>query len=170
MLTCSFLAATFLTAEAANRDDTALVEACRRRALAAGVLSGAAALAAIPLLERDAAALFDGLTGRAAPAIAISVVAGATALAALWSRRFQVARAGAAVAVVAVVIGWGVGQYPWVLAEVITIDRAAGARATLWALVVVFAAAGAVVLPALGYLFWLTQRPGWARADRAGRH
>lgn len=168
VLTCSFLAATFLTAEAANRHDTTLVQACRRRALGAGILSGAAALAAIPLLEFDAPALFDGLTGRALPAIAASAVAGAASLAALWSGRLQVARAASVIAVVAVIVGWGAGQYPWLLADVVTIDDAAGARATLWALITVFAAAAVLVLPALGYLFWLTQRPGWTRAERAG--
>jgi len=169
VLTCSFLAATFLTAEAANRDDTALVQACRRRALGAGILSGASALAAIPLLEHDAPTLFDGLTGRALPAIVASAVGGGMALVALWRHRFLLARAAAVAAVAAVVVGWGAGQYPWLLADAVTIDDAAGARATLWALIVVFVGAAAVVLPALGYLFWLTQRPGWARADRAGR-
>ena len=166
VLTCSFLAAVFLTAEAASRGDTALVAACRRRALGSGAVTGAVALAAIVPLGRDASTLFEGLTGRALPIIAASGFAGALALWALWRSRFVVARPAAVTAVTAVIAGWGAGQYPWLLTDTVTIDVAAGARPTLWALLVVFAAAAVLVLPALGYLFWLTQRPGWVRRDR----
>ena len=61
-------------------------------------------------------------------------------------------------AVAAVVAGWGFAQYPWILVDAARIDDVAGARPTLWALVVVFGLAAVTVLPALGYLFWFTQR------------
>lgn len=169
--TCAFLAATFLTAEAANRGDRPLADACRRRALGAGGVAGAVALAGIIPLEHDAPTLFDGLTGRGLPLVAASAAAGAVALLALWRRWFALARMAAVTAVAAVVAGWGTAQYPWLLTDTVTLDDAAGARATLWALVLVFGAAAAIVLPALGYLFWLTQRPGWVRreTDRGAR-
>ena len=56
----------------------------------------------------------------------------------------------------------GGGQYPWLLVDQVTIDDAAGADATLVGLLVVVGLAGVIVLPALGYLFWLTQQ--WNRA------
>src|SRR5690606_19513960 len=59
VLTCSFLAATFLVAEADRQGDHDLAEACRRRALGAGVVTGAAALAGIAPLAGDAPHLFD---------------------------------------------------------------------------------------------------------------
>lgn len=68
---------------------------------------------------------------------------------------------------IAVLAGWGVAQYPWILTDTATIEDAAGARATLWGLVVTFAVAAATVVPALVYLFWLTQRTGWARREKA---
>jgi cytochrome d ubiquinol oxidase subunit II len=77
--------------------------------------------------------------------------------------------------VVAVVLGWGVAQYPWLLVDQVTIADAAGARATLWALLVVACLAAVVVVPPLGYLLWLTQQPERTppetevRARRAGR-
>jgi cytochrome bd ubiquinol oxidase subunit II len=166
VLTCAFLAATFLTAEAALRQDRPLAERCRRRALGAGIATGAVALGGIAPLEHDAPTLFDGLTGTGSPLVGGSAVAGTVALAALAARRYLVARSAAVVAVGAVVIGWGVAQYPWLLVDTLTIEAAAGARATLWALVVTFVVAGVVVLPALAWLFWLTQRPGWAAAER----
>ena len=60
------------------------------------------------------------------------------------------------------IIGWGVGQYPWLLVDEVTIEDAAGADATLIGLLVVVALAGVIVLPALAYLLRLTQQ--WTRA------
>ena len=60
------------------------------------------------------------------------------------------------------ITGWGVGQYPWLLVDQVTIDDAAGADATLAGLLIVVGLAGIIVLPALGYLFRLTQQ--WTRA------
>jgi cytochrome d ubiquinol oxidase subunit II len=167
VLTCGFLAASFLTAEAERRNLPDLVDACRRRALWIGGLAGAVALLGIVPLQADAETLFDGLTGRALPAVAISALAGAAALWALWRRRLLVARVAATAAVVAVLVGWGVAQYPWILADTAEIDEVAGDQATLWALVVTFGLAAVTVVPALVYLFWLTQRSGWARRERA---
>ena len=70
-------------------------------------------------------------------------------------------------AVVAVLAGWGVAQYPWILADTAEIEEVAGAETTRWALVITFGLAAVTVVPALGYLFWLTQRSGWARRERA---
>jgi len=58
----------------------------------------------------------------------------------------------------------GVGQYPWLLVDQLTINDAAGAKTTLAGLVVVIAAAVVIVLPALAYLLRLTQTEKWSRA------
>jgi cytochrome d ubiquinol oxidase subunit II len=171
VFTSSFLAAVFLTAEAAMQKDVALAAECRRRALAAGVVTGFAALAGIAPLRHDAPRLFDGLTGRALPVVLLSAVAGATSLWLLWRHQPKRARVAAVIAVAAVVAGWGVAQYPWILVDAARIDDVAGARATLWSLVGVFGLAAVTVLPALGYLYWFAQsvpirtpaRAGWSR-------
>ena len=62
---------------------------------------------------------------------------------------------------VAAVITLGVGQYPWLLVDQITIAEAAGAPATLQALLVAVGLA-AVIVPALGYLYTLTQSESWS--------
>jgi cytochrome bd ubiquinol oxidase subunit II len=158
VLTSAFLAAVFLTAEAARQGNADLVVACRRRALAAGALTGLAAVAGIIPLDDDAPRLFDRLTGVALPVVLLSAAAGLASLLLLWRDQPKLARASAVVAVAAVVAGWGVAQYPWILVDAARIDDVAGARPTLWSLVVVFALAAVTVLPALGYLYWLTQR------------
>jgi cytochrome bd ubiquinol oxidase subunit II len=155
--TTSFLAATFLVAEAHRAGDATLVEACRRRALGSGVVTGAVALAGILPLRSDAPELFDGLTGRAFPLILASAVAGVGTLWALWTDRPQVARVGAAAAVTSVVVGWGVAQYPWLLVDELELADAAGASPTLWGLLATFGVVGVTVVPALVYLYWVTQ-------------
>jgi cytochrome bd ubiquinol oxidase subunit II len=65
--------------------------------------------------------------------------------------------------VAAVVTGWGVGQYPWMLVDQLTIKEAAGAPATLAGLLVVIALAVVFILPAFAYLLWLTQSDRWSR-------
>lgn len=56
----------------------------------------------------------------------------------------------------AVVSGWDVAQYPWLLVDQVRISDAGGAHATLTALLIVVALAAVVVVPALIYLPWLT--------------
>ncbi len=58
----------------------------------------------------------------------------------------------------AVVWGWGVAQYPYLLPQTLTINDGAGASETLTAVLVVFGVAVVVVLPALGFLYTLAQR------------
>lgn len=165
VLACSFIAAVFLANEARRRGDPATAERFRRGALAAGVVTGAAALLAIVPLEDDAPTLFHGLTGRALPLIVVSAAGGLLTLGLLWQRRYALARISAAGAVAAVVLGWGVGQYPWLLVDQAEIEAAAGARPTLWSLVVVFGLAAVTVVPSLGYLYWLTQRRQWVAPE-----
>ena len=78
----------------------------------------------------------------------------------------SLARVAAVGAVVAVLVGWGAASTRGCSSTPSTIDDAAGARATLWALVVVFGIAAVRCCPSLAYLFWLTQRSGWARRER----
>jgi cytochrome d ubiquinol oxidase subunit II len=162
--TCSFLAGVFLTADAARSGHGALTETLRRRTLGVGLVTGALVFVALVPIRHDAPTLADGLAGRAAPLIVVSALAGVATLVLLLRRRPGVARVPALVAVATVLLGWGVGQYPWLLVDEVTIADAAGADATLAALLVVVALAVVIVVPALGYLYWLTQSERWSRA------
>ena len=135
--TCSFLAGVFLTADAAGARDQELTDALRIRTLAVGLGSGVVVLAGLLPLEEDAPTLWSGLAGRALPLILLSAIGGVATLALLWVRRPGLARVPAVVAVAAVLSGWGLGQYPWLLVDEIRIADAAGAPATLQGLLVV---------------------------------
>jgi cytochrome bd ubiquinol oxidase subunit II len=160
---CAFLAGTFLTADAARAGQDGLAAALRRRTLLVGAVTGALVLGALVPIAGDAPVLAEGLTGRAAPLVGTSIFGGIVTLVLLLRRRPGPARFSAVVAVASVLIGWGVAQYPWLLVDEVTISEAAGAPATLRALLVVAALAGLIVLPPLAYLFRLTQSQGWTR-------
>jgi cytochrome d ubiquinol oxidase subunit II len=159
--TCSFLAGTFLTADAERVGEAELAAQLRRRTLAVGLATGVVVFAALLPIRHDAPTLSDRLLGAAAPLVVVSALSGVATLVLLFRRRFAVARLTAVLAVAAVVLGWGVGQYPWMLVDQLTIADAAGAHATLAALLVVVALAGVVVIPPLGYLYRLTQSEQW---------
>lgn len=165
--TSAFLAGVFLTADAARSGDDALAGYLRIRTLIVGGVTGAVAIAAIAPIRHDAPTLGAGLLGRALPLIVVSAAAGVLASALVYRRRFGWARVPAVVAVAAIVIGWAVAQTPWILVDETLIADAAGARSTLIGLLAVVAVAAVTVLPALAYLFWLTQTDAWVRDEPA---
>ena len=160
--TSAFLAGVFLTADAARGGRTDLAERLRARTLAVGVLAGLIVFAGLYPIVRDAPTLSHGLRDRGLPLLAMAAVAGTATLVLIFRRRYRVARVFAATAVAAVVTGWGVGQYPWILVDQQTINEAAGAPATMAGLLFVVALAVVFILPAFAYLLWLTQSERWS--------
>ena len=164
---CAYLAAVYLTADASRAGEAGLAERFRRRALGAGVAVGALALVGIAVLAADAPRLYAGLTGRALPLIVASAACGVTSLALLWRRRFVAVRVTAALAVVAVVWGWAVGQYPYMLEPGLTIEAAAAGRATLQAMLLALGVGALLLAPSLAWLFLLFQRERQAAGSRS---
>ncbi|GAB3997779.1 cytochrome d ubiquinol oxidase subunit II [Glycomyces albus] len=165
--TCAFVSGTFLTHDAARAQKPELAARLRARTLVVGSVVGAAVFAALAPIDHDAPTLAAGLTGRALPLVAASALGGAATLVLLARRRYSPARGTAVLAVAAVVAGWGLGQYPWLLVDEVTVAEAAGARATLQGLLVAVGIAAVVVGPALAYLFYLTQSERWNEQDPA---
>ena len=153
--TCAFLAAIFLTEEADRSGDVELAEELRLNAFITAAVTGMVALFGTVPLRDDAPTLFDGLTSRGAPEIILSTVAGLATLYFLRRRRLRTARISAVIAVAAIVLGWGFGQYPWILVDTVTIEEGAGHPATLTALLVASGIAAVVVTPALVMLYRL---------------
>jgi cytochrome bd ubiquinol oxidase subunit II len=166
VLVCAYLAAVFLCGDARRDGDHDLAEGFRRRALVTAVVTGVVGLAGIAVLWVDAPLLFDGLTGRGLPVVALSVVAGLAALGLLVRRRYLAARLASALAVTAILVGWAVSQYPYLLPPSRTVDEAAAGRSTLLALLVALCAGAAILVPSLGYLYTLFQRSTGQGLDR----
>lgn len=157
--TCAWLAAIYLTGDAARNAEDDLVEAFRSRALASGVVVGVVALAGIAVLHTDARTLFNGLINRALPLVGLSAVAGGVSLGLLWWRRYGFVRITGAIAVVAVIWGWGAAQYPRLLVGGPTLAAAAAPSATLHAMLWSLLVGGLLVVPSLGYLYVLFNSP-----------
>jgi cytochrome bd ubiquinol oxidase subunit II len=156
--TGAYLAAVFLVSDARRFNDPDLVGYFAVRARAAAVVAGALAVAGIFALRSDARFVYDGLTSEALPLVLVSLLCGVGALALLWRGAPRGIRPLAVGATVAVIWGWGVAQYPYLLPQTLTIDEGAGASETLTALLVVFGVALLVVVPALALLYTLDQR------------
>jgi cytochrome d ubiquinol oxidase subunit II len=156
--TCAYLAAAFLAADFARRDEPSLAARYRSYGIAAAMASGVVAFAGIFVLHADAPTLYDGLTGRGLPLIAIAAAGGTASVLMLAWRRYRSARVAVVVAVTAVVWGWAAGQYPDLLVGELTIADAAGSRATLTAMVASLAVGGVLFVPALVALLVLHAR------------
>jgi cytochrome bd ubiquinol oxidase subunit II len=156
--TCAYLAAVFLVADARRRSQPELVAYFLRRATLAALVAGALALVGIGVLRVDAPILAGELTRRGWPLVLASAVLGTTALLLLRREAPRGTRVLAVGAVVAVVWGWGVAQYPDILPGSLSLADAAAPSGSLEALLVVFVAAALVIAPSLGLLYYLDQR------------
>ena len=156
--TCAYLAAVFLVADARRRSQPRLVAYFLRRATIAALAAGALALAGIAVLRLDAPILAGELTRRGWPLVIASAALGTSALVRLRRGAPEGTRVLAVGAVVAVVWGWGVAQYPDILPGSLSLTDAAAPAGSLDALLVIFVVAALVIAPSLGLLYYLDQR------------
>ena len=138
VLTCAYLAAVFLTAEAHREGEPDLEQWSRRRAVAAAVAAGVGARRrAVRAAPRRAPLLYH-LLDRGWPLIMVSALAGLAALLVTVRpgrvRDRHLIRPLGALAVAAVLAGWGVAQYPYLLGTHLDIHAAAAPAATMAAL------------------------------------
>jgi cytochrome bd ubiquinol oxidase subunit II len=152
---CAYLAAVFLAADGARLGDKQLEDGFRRRALLAGLIAGALAIAGLAVLHSDAHPLYHRLLHSSAlAAIIVSILAGSATLELVRRRRFEYARYTAALAVTAVIAGWALAQNPTLLPG-LSVRAAAAPHDTLVAVVVAVLAGGLILFPSLALLFRL---------------
>ena len=154
----AYLAAVFLVGDARRSGNAEMERYFERRALGAAVVAGVFALAGLFALHSEARYVFDRLTAEGLPLVILSLLCGAALLAVLLRGGRRPLRPLAAGAVVAVIWGWGVAQFPYLLPTSLRIDQAAAPDPTLTTVFVVFAAAAVVVLPSLALLYTLAQK------------
>ncbi len=139
VLAGAYLAAVFLVADSARAGDREMEGWFAGRALAAGVAAGAVALLGLIALHGEARYIYDRLVVEGLPLVIVSILCGFGVLGLLLARRRRGLRPLAAGAVVAVIWGWGVAQFPYLLPTSLRIDQAAAPSATLDSVLVVFA-------------------------------
>jgi len=151
-----YLAAVYLAADAARLRERDLERRFRARALGAGIIAGAVALAGLAVLHSDAHRIYHGLIqGDGLAGLVVSVLAGLVTLVLVMKRRYEAARFSAGLAVAAVIAGWALAQQPVFLPH-LTIAQAAAPHDTLVAITVAVLAGAAIVFPSLVLLFRLT--------------
>jgi cytochrome d ubiquinol oxidase subunit II len=150
---CAYLAAVFLTVDA---HDDALQRWCRRRAWGAAWVAGALSVGGLFVVDHDAHRLFTRLMSVALPAVLVSGLCGLAGL--ILLRRGRPARFLAAAAVAALLVGWSIAQYPYVLGTHLTIDEAAAPHSSLVTLAVIVVIAVVLITPSFALLYSLQQR------------
>lgn len=155
---CAYVSAVYLIGDALRAGDGALVNAFRLRATIAGVLTGLLAAATFAVLSQSAPRVFDNLTGRAAPLVAVSAAAGIAVLVGIWLGRYRGLRVLAGLAVATVVWGWGWSQYPYILPGAYSLRAAAAPTDSQLAELAFLGIAVVTVGPAFLLLFRLQQR------------
>jgi cytochrome d ubiquinol oxidase subunit II len=152
----AYLGAVYLCADSVRRFESEQTEWFRTRALAAGVVAGALAIAGLAVLHEDGHRVYHGLVaGDGVPALVVSVLAGTGTLALVAARRYEPARYSAALAVTAIIAGWALAQQPQILPG-LTVSEAAASHATLVAVVIAVVAGALILFPSLALLFRLT--------------
>jgi cytochrome d ubiquinol oxidase subunit II len=156
--TSGYLSAVYLAGDARRNREPELERAFRARALAMGAIAGVLAVVGLIVLRGDARGLFDDLTsGAGLAAVLVSGAAGIGTIALVWAERYEPARVSAALAVAAVIAGWGLAQRPDLLPG-LTIDDGAAGDSTLVALVVSIGVGLVILVPSLLLLYGLLLR------------
>ena len=154
----AFLAAVYL---AYGTSDEQLRDDFRLRGLGAAVAVFVLAALSLAVGHRAAPSVAAGVTGAAwaVPLHILTAIAAIGAIAALWRRRYDLARIAAAAQVTFILWGWALSQYPYVVPNTLTIDDAAAPRETMVLLLIGLAFGGLILIPSLRYLYRLFGRP-----------
>jgi cytochrome bd ubiquinol oxidase subunit II len=158
VIVCAYLAAVYLVRDSRRIGDAEMAAYFRRRAIGAAVVAGVAAVVGIFVLRADARYVFDGLTSRALPLVIVSALCGTVSLVLLVRDATRGARILAAGAVAAIVIGWGVAQWPYILPTSLKVSAAAAPSGTLSTLVVATVLLLVIVIPGFTLLYRLDQK------------
>ena len=148
----AFLAATYLTVDTQKQPD--LQNDFRLRAIWAQATLVPLAVIVFITSKYGAPLMYHGLTNWWAPVMLLwTGLSAMTATVAIGLRRFRLARIAAVVEVTLVLLGWGLAQFPHLVAPDVTIQNSAAPESTLKILLVALGVGAVVLLPSLVYLF-----------------
>jgi cytochrome d ubiquinol oxidase subunit II len=149
-----FLSAVYLSAETS---DPFVREAFRKHAIAASVGLGAVAFGVLILSRTEAPLVFERLTAHAWswPFHLVTACLSIAALLLLIKRKVHWARTVAILQVLAIMVGLGLAQYPYIVAPDVTIYNSAAPTSSLTALLEVTAGGLILVAPGFAYLYWV---------------
>lgn len=147
---CAYLAAVYLL----NETQGSLQADFRKRAWIAWTVTLVLSAGALPLIRIEAAHLWEGLTRPGVAAVVVlGLAAGGVVAFALLRGSYRIARAAAVTQVTAILAGWMMAQYPYLIYPDVTIRSAAAPPATLRFFLFSLPLGFAMLLPSLWLLF-----------------
>ena len=150
----AFLAAAYLSVD--TKDEPEVQNDFRLRSLWSGLALAPIALMVFLTSKSGAPEMYHGLTQWWAPVLlSWTSLFAVVALVALWLRRFVLARLAAIGQVILILVGWSVAQYPNLVTPDVTVANSAAPESTLRLLVIALGFGAMLLLPSLGYLFWI---------------
>ena len=160
------VAAAYLIVDARHSEQPDMVSYFSRRARVAGVVTGLVAAATLADLHFAAPREFTRLTaGPALPFLIVSAVAVTTVFALLTAGRTWAVRPLAAAAVAAVIWGWGVAQWPYLLPPSLTVQAGQAPGASLAAILAISGLVAVLVGPGMIVLFTLRNKGKLSEED-----
>jgi cytochrome bd ubiquinol oxidase subunit II len=152
---CVTIAAIYLTVEATNKGDTELAEEFRLRGLIAGALTAILGGLGLILSAAENSILWRGMLDHGWLLAIFTVIIGVAAAAALFFRRYQLARI-LIIGEAAFLLGtWGVSQIPYLIPPDVNVASAASSQSTQVTLLIGIIIALIIVIPSLWYLFYV---------------
>ncbi len=158
----AFLAAVYLTLET---QDPALQEEFRFRALASSIVVGGLAYAVYFLAQEEAPDLIRGL-GATRWGLLVRIATGTAAvaaIAALWLRRYAIARTTAMIQVALILWGCALAQSPYLVPPSLTIESSAAPPIVQKLMLGALALGLTILAPSLVYLFRIFKTHTFAR-------
>jgi cytochrome bd ubiquinol oxidase subunit II len=152
LVICSYLAAVYLTLETANKD---LQEDFRKRAIVSGIFLFVSSLFGIGLSYFSAGNLYYELvSSKYAVFLQTTMLISATgALFFLYIRKYQLARVGAVLQIIIILLGWMITQYPYLITGHISIAEAAAPNNILIATLITLGIGSLILTPSFIYLY-----------------
>ncbi|HLV97431.1 MAG TPA: cytochrome d ubiquinol oxidase subunit II [Ktedonobacterales bacterium] len=162
---CAVLAAIYLTVEAQQARELELLAAFRVRAIIAGAVTAVLGALGLVLAPFQAPLLWNGVLGKALPAVIVTMLVGLGAAASLFLGRYRLARVLIVLETACLLGSWAVAQLPYLIPPDVTISNAASPDVTLIALLVSTAIGAVFLAPSLWLLFrtFKSSKPAPAR-------
>lgn len=150
---CATIAPIYLTVEAQNAQNEKLTAVFRKRAFIAGAVLVVLSILGISLTPSEAPQIWHGLLNQALWAVILTVIIGLATVAALFFRRYGLARIGIILETGAFLGTWGLAQLPYIVPPDLTIANAASPPTTLREFFFSALVGMLVLIPSLWFLF-----------------
>ncbi len=156
---CTTLAGIYLTVEANNAKDQDLTAYYRLGSLISGAVTSILGAVGLGISPIYAPLLWQGMLGKAIPVVIATMIIGLGSAAALFFKRYRIARVLVALETAFLLGSWGLSQVPYIIPPHITIDNSANDPVLIISFLVATGIGALVLFPSLYYLFSVFKLP-----------